>query len=105
MVVEIKQEDVNIKRFNNGLTKEDVVKAVNQGLLKLSDDVADEAKKQAIVDLIKEGNTKEIQLKLGMVEDKSLDLIHRADDKFGKKTLENLRAGRVVGETPDNGGN
>jgi hypothetical protein len=102
-IAPIELKDVKIDLY--GISKEDVVKATNEGLLTLSDTVADEAKKQAIVDLIKEGKTKEIQVKLGMVENKSLDLVHRADDKFGKKTLENLKAGRVVGETPDNSGN
>ncbi|HBB04045.1 TPA: hypothetical protein DCZ39_04075 [Patescibacteria group bacterium] len=96
-IEQIETEDVKVNLYNN-VTKESVVKAVNEELLELSDDIINEKKKQDIIDLIKEGKTKEIQTQLGMKDNVHADLKERADNMFGKRTLENLKAGKVVGQ-------
>jgi hypothetical protein len=94
-IEQLKTEEVKINLYDN-ITKEAVVKAVNEDLLKLHDDIMNEEKKAAIVGFIREGKTKELQKELGMKEDIGADLKERVDNMFGKKTLANLKSGKVV---------
>lgn len=90
MVDTLEKKDVKVKLI--GVTPEEVVKATNEGLTAIQDDL----KKQEIVNLIKEGKTQEMQVKLWMIKDNSVGLEKRADGKLGEKTLANLKAGKVV---------
>jgi hypothetical protein len=58
MVDTLEKKDVKVKLI--GVTPEEVVKATNEGLTAIQDDL----KKQEIVNLIKEGKTQEMQVKL-----------------------------------------
>lgn len=83
-------DDIAITQFDNGVSKQDILSAI-QTLGENYPTLANE-----IIPLLKTGNVKEIQVKLGMEEGDTVPLYKKADGRFGKRTLENLRAGKVV---------
>lgn len=91
------EADINFKLYS-GLQKSDVLSAVTD----LKKTNAELAKK--IIPLLKAGDVIWVQKALGM-EETATALYKKADGKFGRNTLENLRNGKIVARTGNGGGN
>lgn len=91
------EADITFKLYS-GVQKSDVLSAVTD--LKTTN--AELAKK--IIPLLKSGDVVDVQKALGM-EDTATALYKKADGKFGRNTLENLRNGKVVARSGNGGAN
>ena len=91
------EADINFKLYS-GVQKSDVLSAVTD----LKKTNAELAKK--IIPLLKAGDIIWVQKALGM-EENATALYKKADGKFGRNTLENLRNDKVVARSGNGGGN
>lgn len=85
---EITAEEITFKLYS-WVQPSDVIAAVND-LQKINPELA-----KTIIPLLKSGDVLGVQKALGM-EEWNVPLYRKADEKFGRNTLENLRNGKVV---------